>query len=367
MSRTRKSDRIRPLERALHRAGEADRRLRQAAAEELGIGITDLDTLLLLDEYGALAAGRIAEALAITTGAVTGLVDRLERAGWVVRARHEADRRQVLVELASARRAAIDAHRALRERLLDEALSGTGDDALSSSVTLIEAAAQRLIAGAGEISERVSHGGADDDGASQEGERAPIGSATRGRLRFVAGVPRLELRGARIRDLYRASFEGRKPQVRVAADGTVTLQYKGFSWFGSSGVAAQVTLTSSVPWTIEIRGGISELSADLRELEIEAIDITGGASSSELRLPRPRGTSQLRVTGGANHVVVRRPKGAAAQAIVRGGANSLAFDTQHLGSFGSTAHFATPDFESAADRWSIELTGGASDLSVTEE
>jgi DNA-binding MarR family transcriptional regulator len=366
MSRTRKSDRIRPLERALHRAGEAERRLRQAAADDLGIGITDLDTLLLLDEYGALAAGRIAEALAITTGAVTGLVDRLERAGWVERARHEADRRQVLVELASARRAAIDAHRALRERLLDEALSGTGDDALSSAVTLIESAAQRLIAGAGEISERASREGA-DDGASQEGERAPIGSATRGRLRFVAGVPRLELRGARIRDLYRASFEGRKPQVRAAADGTVTLHYKGFSWFGSRGVAAHLTLTSSVPWTIEIRGGISELRADLRDLEIEAIEITGGASSSELRLPRPRGTSQLRVTGGANHVVVRRPKGAAAQAIVRGGANSLAFDTQHHGSFGSTAHFATPDFESATDRWSIELTGGASDLSVTEE
>jgi hypothetical protein len=73
------------------------------------------------------------------------------------------------------------------------------------------------------------------------------------------------------------------------------------------------------------------------------------------------------VTGGANHVVVRRPKGAAAQAVVRGGANSLAFDDQHLGSFGSTARFATPGFETAADRWSIELTGGASDLSVSEE
>jgi DNA-binding MarR family transcriptional regulator len=366
MPRTPKPDRIRPLERALHRAGEAERRLRQAAAQELGMGITDLDTLLLLDEYGALAAGRIAEALAITTGAVTGLIDRLERAGWVERTRHEADRRQVLVELASERRGAIDEHRALRERLLEEALSGTDDNALSSSVILIDAAAQRLIAGAAEISERFSSEAA-ADGASQEWERAPVGSATAGRLRFVAGVPRLELRGARIRDLYRATFEGRKPQVRVTSDGTVTLQYKGFSWFGSRGVAAHLTLTSAVPWTIEIRGGISELAADLRELTIAAIEITGGASSSELRLPRPRGTSQLRVTGGANHVVVRRPKGVAAQAIVRGGANSLAFDAQHHGSFGSTARLATPDFDTATHRWSIELTGGASDLSVTEE
>src|SRR5262245_22169734 len=193
MSRPRKSERIRSLERALTRVAEAERRLRQATADDLGMGITDLDTLLLLDEYGALAAGRIAEALAITTGAVTGLVDRLERAGWVERTRHEADRRQVLVELASTRRAAIDAHRALRERLLDEALSGADENALSSSVSLIEAAAQRMIAGAAEISERVS-GEIGDDGASQEGERAPIGSVTQGRLRFVAGVPHLELR-----------------------------------------------------------------------------------------------------------------------------------------------------------------------------
>jgi len=366
MPRTRKADRLRPLERALHRVGEADRRLRQAAADKLGIGITDLDALLLLDEYGALAAGRIAEALAITTGAVTGLVDRLERAGWVERTRHEADRRQVLVELASARRPAIDAHRAWREQLLDDALSQTTDEALSASVTLIESAAQGLIAGAAAVAERES-GETDADGPSQEGERAPIGSATRGRLRFVAGAPRLELRGGRLRDLYRATFEGRKPQVRVTADGTITLQYKGFSWFGYRGTAAQITLTSSVPWTIELRQGASELTADLRDLEIEAIDITGGAISSEIRLPRPRGTSQLRVTGGANHVVVKRPRGSAAQAIVRGGANALTFDARQHGTFGSTARFATPDFETVTDRWSIELTGGANDLSLTEE
>jgi DNA-binding MarR family transcriptional regulator len=244
MPRTKKSDRIRALERAFHRVGEAERRLRQAAADQLGMGITDLDTLLLLDEYGALAAGRIAEALAITTGAVTGLVDRLERAGWVERARHEADRRQVLIELASARRAAIDAHRALREGLLAEALSGADDDTLSASIGLIETAAERLLAGAAEMSERADTD-AVEEGSSEDGAHAPIGSASRGRLRFVAGAQRLELRGARIRDLYRASFEGRKPQVRALSDGTVTLHYKGFSWFGSRRVAANLTLTSS--------------------------------------------------------------------------------------------------------------------------
>jgi DNA-binding MarR family transcriptional regulator len=99
-----KPERIRPLARALTRAAEAERRLRLAAAERLGVGLSDFDALLLIDTAGPLAAGRIAEALALTTGAVTGLIDRLERAGWVQRTRHEADRRQVLIELAPAKR-----------------------------------------------------------------------------------------------------------------------------------------------------------------------------------------------------------------------------------------------------------------------
>ncbi|UJR83238.1 MarR family winged helix-turn-helix transcriptional regulator [Sandaracinus amylolyticus] len=365
MSRPRKSDRVRPLERALHRVGEAERRLRQAAADRLGLGITDLEALLLLDESGPIAAGRIAEALVITTGAVTGLVDRLERAGWVQRTRGEADRRQVLVELAPARRDVIDAHRASRERLLVEALSGVDDATLSASIALLETAAERLLAGIAAFGQPPVDESAER--ASEDGTRAPIGSAERGRLRFVSGAPKLTLRGARIRDLYRATFDGKRPQVRVEPDGTVTFQYKGFSWLGRHDLGAELVLTSAVPWTIEIKGGVAQLDADLRDVDVRAIDITGGASECELHLPRPRGTATLRVTGGANHVVVRRPRGAAAQAVVRGGANSLAFDDQRMGSFGATARFATRGWESAADRWSIELTGGASDLSVTEE
>lgn len=360
MSRSRKSDRVRQLERALHRAAEAEKRLREAAAVRLGLGSTDLDALLLLDASGALTAGKIAEALAITTGAVTGLVDRLERAGWVQRARHEVDRRQVLVELAPARRESIVEHRALREKLLLDALSRADDETVVASVALLESAADRLLQGAADLSQPLS------EAAEEDGSRAPIGSVEQGKLRFLSGAPPLELRGARIRDLYRATFEGRKPRVRVD-DGTVTVQYKGFSWLGWSDAGAALTLTSAVPWTIEIRGGVARLRADLRDLSIRSIDIAGGASDCDLRLPKPRGNATLRVTGGANHVIVRRPKGTFVQAIVRGGANSLSFDDERLGSFGSTARFATPGWDDAADRWSIELTGGASDLSVVAE
>jgi hypothetical protein len=103
------------------------------------------------------------------------------------------------------------------------------------------------------------------------------------------------------------------------------------------------------------------------ELNVSAFDITGGVTESELSLPRPRGTATVRIGGAASRLTVGRPRGTAAQVVVRGGASNFVFDAQRLGTVGSATRLATPGWDSAADRWSIELTGGASDLSVTEQ
>lgn len=367
MTRARKPERVQAFAAALTRVAEADRRLRAAAAEHVGLNIADFDAVRYLAEEGPVSAGRISEAMGITSGAVTGLVDRLERAGWVERARHEIDRRQVVVDLAPARRELIDADRALRERLLGDALSELDDAALRETAALLDGAAEQLLTGAAELArDRAARDDA-DPGTAADADRAPIGDAEHGRLRFGSGAARLVLRGARIKDLYRASFDGKRPQVTVGPSGEVDVQYKGFSWFGARDVAAQLTLTSAVPWSIEIRRGVSHLAADLRELQIASIEITGGASESELSLPRPRGTSTLRLSGGASRLVIRRRRGTAAQISVRGGASNLVFDAQRLGAVGGATRLSTPGWDVAPDRWSIELTGGASDLSVIEE
>jgi hypothetical protein len=154
--------------------------------------------------------------------------------------------------------------------------------------------------------------------------------------------------------------------VTVGPGGEVDIQYKGFSWFGARDIAAQLTLTTAVPWSIEIRRGVSHLAADPRELQIASIDISGGASESELALPRPRGTSTLRLSGGASRLAIRRPRGTAAQISARGGASNLSFDAQRLGAVGGATRLSTPGWDTAPDRWSIEVTGDASDPSVVE-
>lgn len=69
-------------------------------AERMGLSPTDEKCLdLAMRAEGPVTAGRIAELSGLSTGAVTGVIDRLERAGYVRRVRDPHDRRKVLVEV----------------------------------------------------------------------------------------------------------------------------------------------------------------------------------------------------------------------------------------------------------------------------
>jgi DNA-binding MarR family transcriptional regulator len=69
-----------------------------AVAELLGINRTDVLCLDILARLGTVSAGRLAEESRLTTGAITAVLDRLERAGYVQRLDDPSDRRRVLVE-----------------------------------------------------------------------------------------------------------------------------------------------------------------------------------------------------------------------------------------------------------------------------
>jgi DNA-binding MarR family transcriptional regulator len=69
-------------------------------AERMGLSGTDHKAFDLVSQAeGPLTAGRIAELTGLSTGAVTGVVDRLEKVGLVRRVRDLEDRRKVLVEV----------------------------------------------------------------------------------------------------------------------------------------------------------------------------------------------------------------------------------------------------------------------------
>ena len=71
----------------------------QAVARRVGLTATDWKCLDVLDRMGPLTAGQIADEVGLTGGAITGMIDRLERGGFVQRERDAADRRRVIIKL----------------------------------------------------------------------------------------------------------------------------------------------------------------------------------------------------------------------------------------------------------------------------
>ncbi len=70
----------------------------QALADELGLYITDHKCMDIIHRFGAMPAGRLGELTGLTTGAITGMIDRLEKAGYVRRTNDPKDRRKTIVE-----------------------------------------------------------------------------------------------------------------------------------------------------------------------------------------------------------------------------------------------------------------------------
>jgi len=71
----------------------------EAVGRLLGLSAVERKCLDVLRRLGPVTAGTIGEHTGLTTGAVTGLMDRLEKAGYVRRGRDPHDRRKVVVEL----------------------------------------------------------------------------------------------------------------------------------------------------------------------------------------------------------------------------------------------------------------------------
>src|SRR6202162_5519193 len=69
----------------------------QSIADRLGMNRTDAQCMDLVSRLGPMTAGELAERVGLTPGAITAVLDRLERGHWVRRAHDTVDRRRVMV------------------------------------------------------------------------------------------------------------------------------------------------------------------------------------------------------------------------------------------------------------------------------
>jgi hypothetical protein len=195
---------------------------------------------------------------------------------------------------------------------------------------------------------------------SAEELAAPLGSVDIGRLVFARGAAHLRIGvDGSMADLYRARFEGKVPDIRVDG-GTVTIKYRP-SLHPTHG---KITLSGRVPWAINARTGMSDVMADLQQLELTGLEISGGASRLEIRLPRPKAAVRVRIGAGASDLKLIRPAGVPVRVRIRGGASKLAIDDFRVGAAGGKTDWRSPDYDLVEGGYDIEIGAGASKVTV---
>lgn len=358
-----RSELLRKVDQASQQVGTRSTLFTAVAATKLGINATDFECLDILGRIGPLTAGQLAEQTGLSTGAITGVIDRLERAGYAERARDAHDRRKVIVRTIPERLATMvplytslaRAMAELNNRYSDNELALILDYATRSAAILESEAAKLQTAG---------------EERSGEAQRfdAPLGEARDGRLIFASGAAGVTLRGGKLgAQLYRAHFSRHIPDVGIDG-GAITVRYRHvpfLNWlvFLREPLAA-VTLNAALPWTIELRGGVSKLDADLRGVELRSFDVGGGASDVRLTLPRPLGMVPIRIAGGASDITISRPPGVAVRLQTRDGVSSIALDERRLGVAGGETDLETPGANEADGGYAISIGGGASKVVV---
>jgi DNA-binding MarR family transcriptional regulator len=115
--------RNRAIKQSLRDLGAGLARLNQSVGSRLDLRVTDLDCLDLITRYGPVSPTALAKRAGLHPATLTGILDRLERDGWITRDRDPADRRGVILRAQRGRGAEV-----LRLFLVDSGMNAAVDE-----------------------------------------------------------------------------------------------------------------------------------------------------------------------------------------------------------------------------------------------
>ena len=328
----------------------------RAAAAQIGMNVTDLQVTDILDITGPTTAGQLAELMGLTTGAITGMIDRLEKAGLVRRERDPEDGRRVIVRL-------VPNEDALRKMgPFFDSIGGSWDELVSQYTDEQVAFLVEFLQRSNAMSrEEIARLRAVPAGAASDFS-APLGDLERGRLVVSAGTSTLVVRAVTgTSDLYRANFTGSAPIVKLE-DGTITIRYPQRLWLlARRQRMADIELSTAIPWQIVIRSGGSDVTTQLGGLDLLELDASGAGSMFRVELPEPARVVPVRLGGSGSEFNVRRPPGVAARVHLKGWGSVVVFDDQKAT---GDARLQSANYEGAARRFDLEVSGTGSMITV---
>lgn len=353
---------VEELVRELRQFNEFGASFFRVAASRIGLAVTDIQVMDILDLAGPLTAGQLAELTGLTTGAITRILDRLEEAGLVRRERDPQDGRKVIVRFAVDKeetrkvRAVLDS----AGKVWGEVAERSGDEQLASLLTFLKQS---------NALSRQELGQVQQEGSGEAGKifSAPLEQQTSARLAVTlsGGASRLIVSAdTEMGRLYQAHFEGPIPGAKVK-DGTVTIRYpRRLLGLGEKQGVAEVALNTTIPWRIAIHGGATEAVADLSNLQLAGLDVEGGFSVIRLDLPSPSGIVPIKIKGGAPEITVRRPAGVAARLNFKGFAPELVFDDQTFSVAGNIVQLQDPGFGPTTPCYDIDITSYSTRVAI---
>jgi len=135
---------IRDLSLALRELVLGWDRYREAVADELGVGTSEIVALGFLYHDGPRTPSEIGQLLNLTSGSVTALIDRLESAAFVTRSQNPDDRRSLLATATPAGRHAMQWFYDRLDDIIAGALQGTPQLPIDDLVTLARTTGEAL-------------------------------------------------------------------------------------------------------------------------------------------------------------------------------------------------------------------------------
>ncbi|SCL57237.1 hypothetical protein GA0070617_3470 [Micromonospora yangpuensis] len=164
-------------------------------------------------------------------------------------------------------------------------------------------------------------------------------------------------------DLYRigAPAGGVRPEPQLRGD-KVRLYVEQTGRPGPGVV--DVVLNSRVTWQLKIVGGVDEQVLDLSRGRLAGVELIGGATRVDLRLPQVTGTLSVRMSGGLNELLIRSAGDPPARVRAASGAGTIRVYDQRQAGIAAGQVVDSPQWDNATDRIWVDLVAGANLVTV---
>jgi hypothetical protein len=199
----------------------------------------------------------------------------------------------------------------------------------------------------------------------------PLNGAARGELTLKHGAGRLALTAGTDTNLvFSGTFVGGVEKKTSRAGDTVIIELRTPGAYSASDnfpfarrLDWDISLNPTLPLALKYEGGAANTRLDLSGVPLTNLDVSTGASSTDIILPMPRETMNVRFNSGAASVILRLPPTAPASIRGKMDLGSLNLDTHRFVSQG-TDLYQTSDYVNATDRIDILIQGGVGSVEI---